>query len=418
MARIFWVLLALSACTSDSRDFDPYPIAIDVGAGPIMVAVSDGAGGVPVPAIIDTLTPISVLDSFEPGVALSEPRRREIDLQLYSGTAVARALFQNATIVDMHPCAGATAGAEQACRVGTGTDLRTLAGIVGTDLLGRGALRVDFSTSTMWLFPEIAGDDDARGRACEAVLRSPFAGGGTLLIAGAELGYAGRRTAVGTCAAFSPDAAAEIDRGLDMMFVVSTGIGPTVLARSSYARYRAYCATHSCTEPAPLESLPETVIYLPSGPIAGRVASVERLGLVGEGSTERGPCKELYANHVMSVGDCNDDSRPAPVSPCPCADGAPFCTTAAVVELSGAFDVVILPDDSALLQSLRFELRPDLPEIDGLIGTQALARLALDFDYPNNRLVARCTDDTTCLARPAVRGRASLGEIANCPNLP
>jgi hypothetical protein len=87
----------------------------------------------------------------------------------------------------------------------------------------------------------------------------------------------------------------------------------------------------------------------------------------------------------------------------------------AILELAPAtpIDVLIVADDEPTLQALRAELRPDTAEIDGILGTQALASASVDIDPPNDRLLFRCETDG-CQARPALITSAWKTEVRDC----
>jgi hypothetical protein len=412
--------LAAGGCSPDLRTFDQFPVDVDMSAGPLLVAVSDTQRPTPSIAAIDTLSPITVLDSFDPGNGLPNPVQRLTDLTLYATTSstpgtVPRSRFVDLTVFDLHPCAEARP--DQYCQVGSPSDPREITAILGADALRERAVRFDFSTSSLTFFPDIAGSAEARGRACEAVFGSPFSGGGTLLIGGGEVSFTGTRIALGACLAFDPESLVEKDRGVDVRMVLSTGLGLSVIGEGAYQRYRTFCQTHACVDPGATDGLPTGQILLPSGPVDVHLATVEDIALVSEGADDRGPCKELHANHLMTRDACNDPNEAAN---CPCNDNNTFCTTGSAVELRQSFQVAIVPDSTPVLQALRAELRPDLPEVDGILGINALANVGLDVDYPNNRLVARCTveDPLVCLARPEIRRSDTHSTIAdNCPDV-
>jgi hypothetical protein len=73
----------------------------------------------------------------------------------------------------------------------------------------------------------------------------------------------------------------------------------------------------------------------------------------------------------------------------------------AILELTPelGIDFLVVSDDNETLQALRTELRPDQPEVDGVLGTDLLRSAEIDVDYPHDRLLARCTGPG-CLARP------------------
>ena len=79
----------------------------------------------------------------------------------------------------------------------------------------------------------------------------------------------------------------------------------------------------------------------------------------------------------------------------------------AIVELAPAagLDVLVISDANPTLQALRTELRPDQPEVDGILGTNALRDLELDVDYPHNRAARalhRTDGSAGCVTRPAL----------------
>ena len=66
------------------------------------------------------------------------------------------------------------------------------------------------------------------------------------------------------------------------------------------------------------------------------------------------------------------------------------------------------------LQGLRTELRPDRPEVDGILGTDALRTLELDIDYPHARLLARCVAPFECSARVTLSDDAARRYVRGC----
>jgi len=410
--RSWIVMLVCGAlgCSSETNRVDPFPVAVELDRGSVFITVSDGRMGERVSALVDTMSPITLLDTFVPGSPEPTPRRRQLDLILYSNSgesAVPRIEFGSVSSFDLHPCNGT----DSFCEIGVDADRRPFRGIVGADVLSRRAVRFDVADRRLQFFPDIAGDNTARGKACDAVFPSPFAGGGTLVLGGSEVSFSANRVAISACLHHDISQSLERDRGTDVLFVLGTGIPVSLLSESAYERYRLLVDD---TAVAPkLELLPESSLYLPSGPIQVRLGSITRMALIAQGATTRGPCQELYANHVMSDDRC----RSGELSPaeCPCPDRNDlFCSTGAAVELDRAFDVAVVSDLSPLLQALRNELRPQHPEVDGILSTTAIAPLQLDIDYPNNRLLARCVETAACVSRPAVLTNASINDIALC----
>lgn len=406
------ILATAAACAGDSNRIDPFPVSVDVSVGPTMVTVSAGVGGEQVPAVIDTLSPVTILDGFIPDQPPQAPRRRQTDLVLYAGSgdsAIARVAFDGVSTFDLHPCPDVN----DFCSIGFGDSTVPIRAIVGADVLARTAVRFDVPASELSFFPDIAGDNATRGEACEAVFTSPFAGGGTITLGGSEVPFTGNRVAVGACLNYDIGDDAPAGTAADTLFLVSTGIAVSLIAESAYERY-ATLVNDAAVAPT-VDQLPASAVHLPSGSIPGRLGSINRIALVGEGATDRGPCQELYANKVLSRDRCNlAAGDPDLVSPCPCTENAKFCSTAAAIELERSFPVLVVDDLQALVQALRDELRPDYPEVDGILSLGALAPLSFDIDYPNGRVLGRCAQTDECQTRPAVRSRNDLNDVVAC----
>jgi hypothetical protein len=78
--------------------------------------------------------------------------------------------------------------------------------------------------------------------------------------------------------------------------------------------------------------------------------------------------------------------------------------------------VAIIADTHPLIQGLRAELRPDVGEVDGLLGMDVLRSLEVDLDYPNERIILRCADptDARCLVRPRVGDLTRRRQLSGC----
>jgi hypothetical protein len=397
------------ACTEDGRAIDPFPIRVDLSRGPVAVAINVGDG--PIPAIIDTGTPLTVLDPFEAGEPIPRVQRRNVSLTLIGlddvgEPTISRARFPGTPALDLHPCPD-----DALCRVGLDDDALEFRGIVGADVLARAAARFDFQAAELRFFPDTSGDTAQLTDDCHAVIGQAFAGGGTLSVAGTEVNFGALRPVVGACLD-QADAPDDEERGSDALMMLSTGLGISVLAVSAYERYA------DATGAPPLESLPSGRLHLVSGAAdvrLGQIGSLALVGSLGDGNEEeedRGPCRELHLNRLMAARACDDPD--AGVDECPCPNQASFCPTAAAVELERSIDVAILEDGHPVLQALRDELRPETPELDGILGTQALASLRLELDYFNDRMVMRCMLAGACKTLPQVRSVAALGRLDDC----
>jgi hypothetical protein len=406
-------LLALAGCNYITGSFvtndfsgDPFPVPVESTSGAIIVGLQPGNDAIHT-AVLDVSSPVTVLD---PGPD-TQPNITYPELTLMGRDPTTgfldkpRALFDGPQVLSIHPCE------TDQCFVGPATQPRPFDAILGLDSFSSDALRLDLGANKLSVLPDVAGDDSNRGLACDAVLPQPFRGGGTLVVGGTEVAFANWRVAIDTCLAFDPDPnLTQEQRGADMEMVLSTATGVTILGESAYARYRQVVAS------APdLAALPDSTVLLPSGPVTGKLTSVAEFALVANSTASpRAPCRQVYAHHLLTIADCTNSDD------CPCTDGTTFCSVPAVVEVSPPtpIDVLVVSDADPTLQSLRAELRPDRPEVDGILGSQALGLLELDLDYPHNRALARCTTPFQCVVRPELSSQARRQRINHCLALP
>jgi hypothetical protein len=376
------IAIGLCACSVTAPDGDPFPIHVDTSQGPVLVHVAE-PGQPPVAATLDVLAPFTLMD---PGTGVPV-QTVSTELLLFGETTagattlVERAHF-SASVVLLHPCDPSA----PSCTVGQPNAPTPIDAVMGADTVTSSAIRFDFPNSDVFVFPGIAGADVLRDQECDARFPGPFQGGGTLVLGGADVGFAGRRIAIGACMGTAPSATPALS-GTDALFVFSTGVGPTILGATPYARYCEVPA-NGCNPDA--TTLPAATVLLTSGPVTGHLASISNLTLVANPSgTSRGPCGDLFA----SV--CLPDTTCAATEPglALCKNRSP-CGAPAVVQLTPPvttpIPIVVVSDDDPTLQALRAELRPDQPEVDGVLGVDAVRALQLDVDYPNNRLLMRC----------------------------
>jgi hypothetical protein len=401
------LLVGLAGCDliTDSfvtNDFsgDLHPIEVDSTSGAVLVGLrADGAPDRV--AALDLLSPVTLVDpgaDVSPSVTpqdllvLGERATGELDLP--------RARLRNVQLVNLHPCD------EPECTVGPDGAPRVIQGVIGADSLAGDAVRLRLGDDRVFVLPDIAGTEVERAAACDAVFNSPYRGGGTLVVGGTELGFSGRRITMQSCLGFAPGSGLpQTQRGADALLLVSTGVGTTLLGASAYERYRRL----DPATPA-LETLPTATVHLASGPISGRATTISNLALVGRaGTPARSACRHVYAHHLLLATDC------FPEIDCPCDDGDTFCPVPAMVEIAppAGVPVLVIADEDPTLQALRAELRPDQPEVDGILGTDALRSVELDIDYPHARVLGRCTA-ATCSARPALPDRDDRDAVAAC----
>lgn len=392
-----------------TNDFsgDLYPIDVETTSGAVVVGLRQ-PGVADRTAVVDLLSPFTLVD---PGPGVS-PSLTTTSMVVLGGDAAGaldlpRARLSDARVFTLHPCGVDT------CTVGTGDAPRPYDAIIGADALAGDAVRLRLGSNQILLLADVAGSEQDRSAACDAVFPSPYRGGGTLVIAGSELEFTGRRVTMQTCIGADPDPTLPQGlRGTDALMLVSTGIGISLLGEATYERYRTMHDVQNPNLPPapPLDQLPAAVVVLPSGPIPGRRATIDRLALIARSSSApHAPCRQVFAHHLLLERDCaaGDD--------CPCENGDTFCPLPAIVEFAppAGLDVLVISDEEPTLQALRTELRPDQAEIDGILGTSALQTAELDIDYPNARVLARCTS-ADCQARPALPNADERSRVAGC----
>ena len=412
MVKACVALTLLSGCSYifdsfNTNDFsgDPFPILTENVSGAMIVGLHESDTTEERVAVLDVLSPLTLIDRGA-GIA---PRIDERDVTIEGVRAqtgeldLPRATIHGHEVVTLHPCLGDT------CQVGTGIGPRDFNALVGMDAFGSDALRLHLATNEIYILPDVAGSEIHRSRSCDAVLPGPFRGGGTLVLGGTEIPFANWRIAMDVCLDPNPDPLlVQSARGVDALLVLSTALGTSILNETTYAKLRVL-------DPGapPLELLPMSTVFLPSGPVEGRLTLVHGLALVGNSSSDpRAPCRQMYAHHFLAKRDCEGGD-----TDCPCI-GETFCAVPALVTIAPPtyVSVLIVPDDNATLQALRAELRPDRPEVDGILGTEALQTLELDIDYAHDRLLARCVDRGGCQARPELDAPAARAYVNGCNN--
>jgi hypothetical protein len=402
--------LALAGCdyltsSFETNEFsgDWYPIEIDNASGAVIVGVRDDGEPGMRRAVLDVLSPLTLIDHGATApVSVSTTNLTILGARTAGGELdLPRAVITDQQVVTLHPCQ------TPECVVGTPTAPSPFDALVGINAFAGEALRLRLATDQIFILPGIAGSDLHLARSCDAVFDSPFWGGGTLLLGGTEVGFGSWRIALDTCIAPKPERLlAQSARGVNALFVLSTGIGPSLLGRTAYERYREIDPTLP-----PVDTLPEEAVLLPSGPVVGSRTTLPSIALVGNSTTNpQGPCRQMYASHVLAVHDCviGED--------CPCPEGEDFCPIPAVVELApvAGLNVLVVPDSDQTLQSLRAELRSAQPEVDGILGSEAIEALQLDIDVVHDRLVMRCVDRATCGARVALPNREARSYVNGC----
>src|SRR5262249_34930548 len=207
--------LALAACGQPAPfTIDTNPVAIDLSPGPLAIAAEVREFG-RFHGVLDTATPVTLIDSTEVG-------RRLVTVDLKDGAAT-RARF---TLV--------SAVLAPVTDVGEGTPV-PIGGVIGADVLSRIAFRIDPNLGQALLYPAIAGTNAAHEDACDAVFPVSGGGGGQYALGNETVLYQPTRIALPACVGDAADVGTG-PSGKDALFVVATGIGPTVLGRGAWKR--------------------------------------------------------------------------------------------------------------------------------------------------------------------------------------
>ncbi|HEX5059731.1 MAG TPA: hypothetical protein VFV99_10245 [Kofleriaceae bacterium] len=411
-------MLALAGCdyltssfdTNDSSG-DQFPIFVDNASGAVVIGMQEAGDLDQRQAVLDVMSPMTVIDRGPVVPASMETTDVTILGAPVAGDdlTLPRAKVDDLQVTTLHPCDETV----RDCTVGTETAPRPFNAVLGLNAFTGDALRLALGSDQIFILPDVAGSDLRRARSCDSVMSSPFSGGGTLVIGGTEIGFPGLRIAIDSCMLPRPInrfpngvPATQAQRGVDALFVLSTGVGTSLLSRSAYQHLREL----DSSLPA-FDALPEATVFLPSGPVVGNVTTLASIALVSNsGSNPRAPCRQMWASHLLALQDC------LPGDDCPCQLGETFCGVPAVIELAplAGIPLLIVPDTNPTLQSLRAEIRPDRPEVDGILGADAIEALELDIDFAHNRLLGRCTDRAVCGARVALPNKEARSYLNGC----
>ena len=220
----------------------------------------------------------------------------------------------------------------------------------------------------------------------------------------------------------APGPAPGMRTGIDLAMVLDTGVGPMVLSRTAWLRIVAELVSQGAAAPVEVPGGQLLIATWPT-PIPATWSTLPKYALVDletGPATDPGPCVELARARRLeqvSFQIVQDAMNQVPTMACtqPC-DADPRETdkaqnSAAYLEVTGQIPVAIIADDSPYLQGLRFDLRPEEPEVDGVIGAGALGRSRLEIDYISSpaRAVFACESDAA---------RAECFAAARCPRLP
>ena len=454
------MLAAFAGCGQDCCTVDSMPIP--VGRAPLGQGTASGAllaraqlpgGGPAFDMVVDTASPVTILAS-PPQAGTIVIQQRGFDLIDGSTPALiparVRARFRDLGLF--------------ALPLGPVGDEATLPqGVMGGDLMHAFSMELRFAEAC----PGAAGDAGAGGPTCSAVtfwthqgasqgfledagyavLRFTLYGGGEttaqspgdLLGLQAPVTLPATRVVLRACAApraFStaeaaPKCCARGDEiglpnttGTDLALLLATGVGPMVLSQKAWLRVAASLPT------APVMAVAPLFVATWPAPIPAEFTTLPRFALV-DGSEppstgDEGPSVDLgrarriewTAAQVAAAAAMQTPFAPHPataacVQTCDTdpSETAHALNSAAYLEIGGDIPVAVVDDAEPYLQALRFDIRPEGPDIDGIVGAAALGAARLEMEYLNSppRAIFSCepyASRDTCYA------------AARCPRLP
>jgi hypothetical protein len=424
-----------ASCSEPCCVLDSQPIALRAGGRGELLARFAAAGETPPgeawDAVIDTGTPVSLWE----GGSTSQVELRSVRLL---GAVDGGGALPTRAVLERVVTVGSTLGA-----VGSPDSQVRPRLVLGGDMLVAFSLEIGFARPEVVFWTRQPVPDDFLSATGHAVLRVDRKGGGELEARGLPdwLGLRGPHqypsSSIVLRACVAPDAFSReatpphccrgdertFTTGTDMALVLGTGTGPLVLARAAWERLRQRMP--GLADPAPGSLL----VAGSRAPIAAGFAKLPRLALVdrqASSSTDPGPCVELgrarrleqiafrqamNADAATCVEPCDQDLQTSDLGSVAGQREYPALDAAGYIELAGAIDVAVIDDSEPLLQTLRQEIRPEGPEIAGIVGAGALrdARLEMDYRSAPARAIFSCEAQV-----PAERCRA----VGRCPRLP
>jgi hypothetical protein len=216
--------------------------------------------------------------------------------------------------------------------------------------------------------------------------------------------------------------------GVDLSLLVDTGIGPLVLSATAWNRVVSSAAARNpplLLPPVLPSAAPSaTPLWVASWPTPIQVlawAAIPRYALINleaGANDDPGPCVELARarrTEVVSYDTVMNPTAPTHLCAQPCDldpnQSGEAQNSAAYLEIGGNVPVAVISDVDPFLQGLEFDVLPEGPQLDGLVGAQALgaARVELDYLSSPSRAVFSCEANVP---------RSSCWAAARCPQLP
>jgi hypothetical protein len=427
-----------AGCSDDCCTIDSFPIPLawaPLGAGPAgqpggLLARAQSPtinGGSPFWMSIDTASPLTVSS----GSADGSPQTvsRSFDILGAAPENPLRARFRN---IDMLPVPLGTIG-----------DALTQPGAVfGGDLLRGFSVELRFGQPSMTLWPNQRADDGFLEDVGYAVIHfTPFGGGeldatGPADVFGLQgpIEVAPSRIVFRACGAPDPFDPATSPRqaccqrgdevsdssGTPLSLMLATGAGPLVLTRSAWTRMRPGLSPVPAETPGMLylsAANPPLAVSWSTLPEAAHIALVNQ---ESSASDDPGPCVELARSRRIewvAYRQATLAAQAVCVQPCDTDPNEPdkAQNSAAYVEIGGEaanpIPVAIIDDTDPFFEGLRADIRPEGPELDGIIGAGVLGKTRVEVDYRSSsmRAIFSCDGETN---------RQVCWTGARCPRLP
>ncbi len=435
-----------AGCSGDCCTIDSFPIVLEsaplgVGAGGQPGGLLAWAqsptlnGGAPFRMSVDTASPLTVSSGSADGSPETVSRSFDIlgataaDMLGAAATRPVRARFHD---IDMLPVA-----------IGTVGDAATQpVAVFGGDLLRGFSVEFRFSQPSMTFWPNQRADDGFLEDVGYAVIHfTPF-GGGELDATGPAdvLGLQGpvdvapSRIVLRACGApdlFAPETSPrqaccrrgdEISdsSGTPLSLLLATGAGPMVLTRSAWTRMLPGLSPIPAETPGKLylvEASPPLDVAWTTLPEAAHIALVNQ---ESSASADPGPCVELARSRRIewvAYRQAKLAAQAVCVQPCDTDPNDPgkAQNSAAYIELGGdatnPIPVAIVADTDPYFEGLRADIRPEGPELDGIIGAGVLSRARVEIDYRSSsmRAIFSCDGETN---RQTLLDRRALPAVA------
>ena len=430
-----------AGCSEDCCTIDSFPVplhAAPLGAGAPgrpggLLAWAQSPtlqGGLPFEMSVDTGSPLTVSNGSADGT--NDTVSRTFDILGTPPASPVRARFRG---INMVPIAlGAV-----------GDPATQPQAVFGGDLLRGFTVEFRFGVPSLTFWPSQRADDGFLEDVGYAVIHfTPF-GGGEITARGnpdifgqrGPLSVDPSRVVFRACAAPEPfdprtspqqaccarNDAITHTTGAPLSLLLSTGVGPLILSSSAWARVQPQLGAN-----VPVPTPGQLYLSAVTAPLQVdwvMLPPAAHLALVNQESSpalDPGPCVELARARRIEWVAFRQVGNPSVAECVQVCDTDPNDTqkalnSAAYIEVGGVagneIPVAIVPDTNQWLEGLRSDIRPEGPDLDGVIGAGVLARTRLEIDYRSSgmRAIFSC-DDTS----GSDRSQCFTG--ARCPRLP